>query len=268
MKKLSSISALIISMLFFGCASIVHGPIQTVSITSQPKGARLTIDGKDYGITPGIVSLPRLGRSKGDPQQKISYAVKIELEGFYPYELTIKREMDTWVVGNILIGGIVGLIIDAATGSMYNLYPDQIVAPLVKQNEYVSGNGATILDVDRENDLGKIYYPTGKLILYRPGKKENDQLFDFSINDSINGSFAPYSYMEVNIAISDKPVIICYNNGCESIYKVDLGIGETKYIELSMSKNENLPQIKEIEPRNGEFYAEQAKFYQEKRERK
>ena len=267
MKKCFFISALAISFFFFGCASIVHGPTQTVDFTSQPKGARLTIDGKDYGKTPKSVNLLRVGRLKGESSEKISYDVKIELEGFYPYELKIKREMDGWFIGNILIGGLIGIIIDAANGSMYKLSPDQVIATLGRQTALTEEDDL-LVKLGDSDDLGTIYYPKAKLILFRRGKKEAEQPFDFSINSSINGSFVPYSYMEVDIEVTEEPVTICYNNGCEAIYEIEIGAGETKYIECSILKNNIKPQIMEIEPGNGKFYSEQAKFYQNKREKK
>lgn len=49
-----------------GCASIIHGPMQTVDIGSQPAGAMVTIDGKDYGQTPKTIELRRKGRLKDE----------------------------------------------------------------------------------------------------------------------------------------------------------------------------------------------------------
>lgn len=132
MKTKILISALAIAFLFTGCASIIHGPIQTVDFTSQPVGAKLTIDGKEYGMTPKSVDLRRKGRIKGESKEKKAYNVKIELEGYFPYELKVKREVEGWFFGNILFGGLIGIIIDASNGSMYKLTPDQVIATLGK----------------------------------------------------------------------------------------------------------------------------------------
>lgn len=130
-KILSSFLAL--AILFSGCASIIHGRFETVDFTSQPTGAKITIDGKDYGTTPKSISLNRNGRLKGEPTGKQSYSVKIELEGYYPYEIKIKRGLDGWFLGNVIFGGLLGIIIDSATGSMYKLSPDQVIATLGKE---------------------------------------------------------------------------------------------------------------------------------------
>lgn len=267
MNKFIIISVLAISALLFGCASIVHGPLQTVDFISQPKGAKLTIDGKDFGITPRSVDLPRVGKFKGDRTQKMAYNVKIELEGYYPYEFRIKRELDGWFVGNIVLGGLVGIVVDAATGSMYKLNPDQIIATLGRRTDFDEEVESVIVNPDIDDEASKIIYPSGKLILFRRAKREIEQPFDFSINNNITGSFLPFSYMEVDVEVTEEPIIIFYSNGFDSTFKIELGAGETKYIECSLSKNDNVPKIMEVEPKNGKFYADQAKFYQDKREK-
>ena len=127
---INSFIVLILISLFTSCASIVHGPVQAVDFTSQPNGAKITIDGKEYGQTPKAVELRRKGRLKGELVTKTEYAVKIEMEGYYPYEVKIKREMDGWFLGNIIFGGIIGIIIDASNGSMYKLTPDQVISQM------------------------------------------------------------------------------------------------------------------------------------------
>lgn len=127
-----SITALVAVFLFTQCASIVHGSKQAVDFTSQPSGARITIDGKEYGVTPQSISLERVGRLKGEAPGKKEYSVKIELDGYLPYEMKLKREVDGWFFGNLLLGGVIGMVIDAADGAMYKLNPNQVVAMLGK----------------------------------------------------------------------------------------------------------------------------------------
>lgn len=131
MKRLLSLSLLALSSLVLtNCASIIHGPTQTVDFSSQPSGAKIFIDGKEYGVTPQSISLSRKGRLKEQATDKKEYAVKIEMAGFYPYEMKIKREMDGWFLGNLLFGGVIGIIVDASNGAMYKLTPDQVISQL------------------------------------------------------------------------------------------------------------------------------------------
>jgi len=46
--------------------------------------------------------------------------------------MTLTRQLNAWVVGNIVFGGLIGLAIDAITGAIYKLTPEQIQAELKK----------------------------------------------------------------------------------------------------------------------------------------
>ncbi len=138
MKSKIKFFGIIISLLCMGsCASIIHGSMQEVDFSSQPSGATISIDGQEVGKTPKTIELRRKGREKGDKSKKNSYEVKIALDGYYPYEIKIKRDMDGWFLGNIIFGGVIGIIIDASNGSMYKLTPDQIIAQMNDANTMI-----------------------------------------------------------------------------------------------------------------------------------
>ena len=122
------------------CASIIHGPTQSVDITSQPAGAKIMINDHFMGTTPKTLYLRRKGFMKGEPKGNKEYATKIELDGFYPYEFKIKRQMDGWFLGNLIFGGLIGIAIDAGNGSMYRLSPDQLIAQMGKNSSTTSNN--------------------------------------------------------------------------------------------------------------------------------
>ena len=155
MKNLiTKAGVILISLLLTNCAAIVHGNKQLVDISSQPAGAKVYIDNHVYGSTPTSVKLKRIGRFPGESSYKKQYQVKIELEGYYPYEMKINRTVDGWFFGNILIGGLIGIIVDAASGSMFRLTPDQVVATMGRNNT-VMQNGDNIyiavsLEIDSE----------------------------------------------------------------------------------------------------------------------
>tara|TARA_B110000967_G_C18890089_1_gene566739 strand:- start:1680 stop:2180 length:501 start_codon:yes stop_codon:yes gene_type:complete len=139
--KIKIISIGILTLLLSSCASIIHGPSQVVDFSSQPNGATITIDGKEYGKTPQSISLKRKGRRKGENSRKQGYNVQVTLDKYYPYDFKIKREMDGWFLGNLLFGGIIGIIIDATNGSMYKLTPNQV-------NAQMKSNSTAMYSVD------------------------------------------------------------------------------------------------------------------------
>jgi hypothetical protein len=110
------------------CATIMHGTNQDVGISSMPSGAKVTIDNKPLGSTPVVAKL-----SRGD-----HHIVKIELEGHQPFEATLTRKVSGWVWGNIVFGGLIGLAVDAISGGLYSLTPDQVAGQLAKQGSDVA----------------------------------------------------------------------------------------------------------------------------------
>ncbi len=126
-SKLKFVGFVLSILMLVSCATIVNGSRQLVHFDSVPNGVSVSIDGKEYGRTPVSVSLKRSGHLKGEDTKKKSYSVKLELDGFKTHEFQITRKVDGIIVGNIIFGALIGLIVDASTGAMYRLTPNQIV---------------------------------------------------------------------------------------------------------------------------------------------
>jgi uncharacterized protein YceK len=122
MRKLIA-PALAVSVILAGCATILHGTKEQVGISSVPSGATVTVDNKLLGATPIVANLSR----------KNSHIIKIAMNGFEPVEMTVTRHLSGWIAGNIIFGGLIGLAVDAITGGMYKLTPEQVAATLQKQ---------------------------------------------------------------------------------------------------------------------------------------
>ena len=87
------------------------------------------VDNMPLGNTPVIANLKR-----GE-----NHLVKIELEAYAPYETTLTTKVSGWVWGNIVFGGLIGLAVDAISGGLYGLTPEQISATLSKQTATTKG---------------------------------------------------------------------------------------------------------------------------------
>lgn len=107
------------------CATIRHGPKQIIGVSSSPTNANVFVDGQLLGSTPFSVNL----------DTKKSYVIRVELDGYMPFQATIDRRLSGWVWGNIVFGGLIGFAIDAATGSIYRLSPEQLSAQLSGQSQ-------------------------------------------------------------------------------------------------------------------------------------
>ncbi len=111
-----------LAVLVWSCATIMHGTSQKIGISSSPSGAKVIIDNTDFGTTPTFAKLKR-----GD-----EHIVKISLEGYQTAELTITKSVSGWVWGNIVFGGLIGLAVDAISGGLYDLSPEQLNVELKK----------------------------------------------------------------------------------------------------------------------------------------
>ncbi|ACF13262.1 hypothetical protein Ctha_0794 [Chloroherpeton thalassium ATCC 35110] len=128
MKKIiRQMLLVVLATQFFGCATILNGTHEDISISSTPSRAKVTIDHQPYGQTPVIANLSR----------KKKHIVKISQPGFYDYEMIITQHVSGALLGNILLGGLIGLVVDASSGGMWELKPTDIRAYLRKTDSPV-----------------------------------------------------------------------------------------------------------------------------------
>lgn len=121
----------IVAFAVTGCASIVSDSKYPVAVTSSPSGAAYEIFNEGgvsvrSGVTPDEVTL-RAGAGYFDGEK---YTVTYRKDGYTSSTQTIESGIDGWYWGNIVIGGLIGmLIVDPATGAMYTL-PEKINSTL------------------------------------------------------------------------------------------------------------------------------------------
>ena len=98
------------------CCTIVSGTSQPVTIRSEPSGAEVTIDGAAAGTTPLTVRLRR----------RDQHLIEVAKEGAGKAVVTTTTRMNGWLWGNLLFGGILGIIIDSADGAARRIVPDTL----------------------------------------------------------------------------------------------------------------------------------------------
>jgi hypothetical protein len=97
-----------------GCATIMAGGPDRVPVSTNPPGATVFVDNVPVGTTPMMVTLDR-ERSLG--------VIRIELPGFMPVTMVRTKSWNGWFWVNILCTGLIGLVIDLATGD-YKTFDD------------------------------------------------------------------------------------------------------------------------------------------------
>lgn len=139
------VAVVLLAGVISACATIMHGSSQELSVASTPTGARVLVDGSEAGKTPFVANLKR----------KDKHVIRIEMDGYQPFEMPIVRATSGWVWGNLVFGGIPGLAVDAITGGLYKLKPEEVNATLANQTASVaSGNDYLVVAVVLRPEAG------------------------------------------------------------------------------------------------------------------
>jgi len=89
-----------------GCATIMNGRTQAVTVSSEPPGAHIFMGSQLLGVTPARLELTR---------RDDHIALRFEKDGFVGQEIQVKRSVSGWIAGN---GGTL-LAIDFLTGAAF-----------------------------------------------------------------------------------------------------------------------------------------------------
>ena len=106
-----------------GCATIFKGAHNNVDFNSDPTGAQVYVNGSPMGTTPINLKL----------ESKRTYTIEFKKDGYDPKTYTITNHVGVgWIVLDVLFG-LVPVIVDAATGSWYELDQAAVNAVLEEQ---------------------------------------------------------------------------------------------------------------------------------------
>ena len=105
-------------LLLPACATVVNGTNQSVTVETLPAGASCAVD--RAGVRVGVV--PQTPGSLVVDKSRHDLMVTCGKPGYQTTAVTQASSFNGWTFGNILIGGAVGLVVDAATGANYD-YP-------------------------------------------------------------------------------------------------------------------------------------------------
>lgn len=134
MRRLFVLSAV---ALLPGCATIMEGTSQSVAVSTTPPGAACTVDraGTRLGAVPSTPGSLHLDKSKND------LTVACDKEGYQHAVVSESPKFVGTTFGNIIIGGGIGAIVDAASGANYE-YPSQIQVDLAPASPPVVSSSA------------------------------------------------------------------------------------------------------------------------------
>jgi hypothetical protein len=123
--KLSALAALALAgAALSGCATVVNGTTQSISVsTANVAGANCTLtnsEGTWFVTTPGSVVVHK---TKTDIQ------ATCKKDGYQDASTTIAAKFGAMTVGNVIAGGVIGIVVDAASGANYS-YPQATDIPM------------------------------------------------------------------------------------------------------------------------------------------
>ncbi|MGA7613962.1 MAG: hypothetical protein WBX15_02170 [Thermoanaerobaculia bacterium] len=128
--KIRPLTLPLLALLTLNCGSIVHQTTQQVRIDSDPAGAAITVSCGDAVndpklVTPAVVTLHRKPAHCG---------VKLSKEAYRDKEMLFTKSLSPTYLGNVVFGGVIGLIVDAANGAMWNRVPGRDVKVTLEKN--------------------------------------------------------------------------------------------------------------------------------------
>jgi hypothetical protein len=107
-----------------GCATVTRGTTDQITVTSEPPNAQVTTSLSQACTTPCTFTVGR----------KDEFTVKIAAPGYKAQEIPVTtRVANAGVVGmagNMVVGGVVGVAVDATSGAMLEHVPNPVNAVL------------------------------------------------------------------------------------------------------------------------------------------
>lgn len=111
-------------LLLANCATVTRGTVNQIQIISEPSDAEARTSIGHNCRTPCTLTVDRKS------EFTVSYAKEGYRETSVPVATRLAGAGAAGLAGNILIGGIVGVVADAATGATLEHYPNPVSATL------------------------------------------------------------------------------------------------------------------------------------------
>jgi hypothetical protein len=108
-----------------GCATVTRGTDEAWTVTSVPSSASVTTsNGFSCDATPCTFKM----------EHKAEFEVTVSKAGYKSYHGHVIHQVSTaggaGMAGNVLVGGLIGMGVDAATGAMMELKPNPLAVTL------------------------------------------------------------------------------------------------------------------------------------------
>jgi hypothetical protein len=123
---------------FTSCATITRGVHDKLTVTSDPPGANVTLSTGEKGVTPAKFVKER----KTEP-----FTVTVSKPGYASQTVKVESKFGGTgggaMAGNLILGGAIGMGVDAGTGAYKSLYPNPIAVKLVPTSKSKASKKST-----------------------------------------------------------------------------------------------------------------------------
>ncbi|WP_298610051.1 PEGA domain-containing protein [uncultured Thiothrix sp.] len=118
LKLLMTTTAILLSLT--GCATVTRGSTEALVIESEPSGAQVQLSNGMKGTTPTSFKVKR----------KNDLTVTVSKPGYETASINVTSQMagsgGAAMAGNVLVGGIIGMAVDASSGATKELKPNPV----------------------------------------------------------------------------------------------------------------------------------------------
>jgi len=125
-----------------GCATVMNGTEQKYPIKSEPSGAKVVLSNGAECVTPCNLKLKRRNHLRVD----------FTREGYQPAYVLVRSKAGGATIGNVLAGGMIGVLVDSSNGSNNFLSPKPLDVKLAPVG---SSETAMLLD-EKGKDVGTV----------------------------------------------------------------------------------------------------------------
>ena len=125
--KFKILFAVVAAVNLGACSTIVNGTNQSIQFTTG------SVDGADCNLTGGsnhAVSKSFVSPAEVEvPRSSKSLTLNCNKAGYQSAERQVDSKIEATTGGNLLLGGVIGAGVDAATGAVYK-YPEEVDLPM------------------------------------------------------------------------------------------------------------------------------------------
>jgi hypothetical protein len=154
MQRVVQFSSVCALTFLAGCASVFSGTTQSITVETQPEGADCKVSKSGFVVgevqsTPGYVRVNR---------GSVGLEIACTKPGYATARTAQPTQIESWVFGNVIAGGLIGIVVDFSDGAAYRYDGYSMLAmqespsgqgPVISSSVPTNGNGYTYQQLTR-----------------------------------------------------------------------------------------------------------------------